>query len=76
MPSSTAASCSSLITVIAGFVTTEPVWAAVGVVVGVPGIALPWLSVGRKWSIPTVWVSVSAVIVVDLATLTLMWTTT
>jgi hypothetical protein len=66
----------SLITVIAGFVTGDALWMVVGVLVGVPGIVLPWLSVGRKWAVPKMWATVLAVIVADLAALTLMWTTT
>ena len=65
----------SLVVVVAGFVAPGAVWIPVGLLVGVPGIVLPWLSVGRRWRIPKVWVTVLAVIVADLAALVLMWTT-
>jgi hypothetical protein len=65
----------SLIVVVAGFVAPDGIWIAVGFLVGIPGVVLPWLSVGRRWAIPTVWVTVLAVIAADLAALALMWTT-
>ena len=65
----------SLIVVVAGFVAPGAVWLVVGLVVGIPGIVLPWLSVGRRWRIPTVWMVVLAVIAADVAALVLMWTT-
>lgn len=66
----------SLITVVAGFLTKDTVSTVLGLAVGVPGILLPWLSVGRKWSIPTVWATVLAVLAADIAALVVMWTTT
>ena len=66
----------SLITVVAGFLTKDAASLVIGLVVGVPGLVLPWLSVGRRWSIPTVWVTVLAVIAADVAALVAMWTTT
>ena len=65
----------SLVVVVAGFVAPGAVWIAVGLGIGVPGIVLPWLSVGRRWPIPKVWVTVLAVMAADLAALSLMWTT-
>jgi hypothetical protein len=63
----------SLIVVVAGFLTKVPSWTIVGLAVGVPGIVLPWLAVGKRWPIPRVWMTLLGVYVVDLAALTLMW---
>ena len=66
----------SLVTGIAGFLTGEPGLLALGVVVGLLGMASPWYAVFRKWGDRRVLPIVAVVIVVDLASLTLMWTTT
>ena len=63
----------SLVVLIAGVITKQPAWIAVGVVVGLVGMALPWTGLARKWSDPVMWAVALPVIVVDLAVLTLMW---
>jgi multisubunit Na+/H+ antiporter MnhC subunit len=63
----------SLIVLIAGFVTKQPAWIALGVVVGLAGMALPWTGLARKWSDPVMWAVALPVIVIDLAVLALMW---
>ena len=69
-----AATLLSLVTVVAGFLTEGTVWWVVGLLVGVPGMVLPWLAAGRKWSVPTRWATVVAVIAADAVAMTLMWT--
>ncbi len=65
----------SLVVAAAGFFVGETWAIALGLVVGVPGMVLPWLAVGRKWPIPRTWFTVLAVIVVDVVVLATMWTT-
>jgi hypothetical protein len=66
----------SLVVAVAGFLTKETGLIVLGLVVGIPGMVLPWLAVGRRWPIPRTWFTVFAVIVADAIALTLMWTTT
>jgi hypothetical protein len=63
----------SLIVLIAGVITKQPAWIALGVVVGLVGMVLPWTGMARKWSDPVMWAVAVPVIVIDLAVLTLMW---
>lgn len=66
----------SLIVVVAGFLTKEPLWMAVGTVVGAVGMVCGFVLLGRS---VTAHVAVSiglAVLAADLAAVGLMWTLT
>ena len=63
----------SLVTVIAGFVTKQPGWLALGLVVGGIGIVLPWVGVYRKWPEVRSLLIAAAVVVADLSALSAMW---
>jgi hypothetical protein len=63
----------SLIVVIAGVITKQPGWIALGVVVGLAGMVLPWTGLARKWPDPVMWAVAVPVILVDIAVLALMW---
>jgi hypothetical protein len=64
----------SLVVAVAGFIAGESWEIALGLAIGVPGMVLPWVAVGRKWPISRTWTTVFAVIVVDAIALTVMWT--
>jgi hypothetical protein len=63
----------SLIVLIAGVITKQPAWIALGVVVGLAGMVLPWTGLARKWSDPLMRTVALPVIVIDIAVLALMW---
>ncbi|MGN0063568.1 MAG: hypothetical protein ACI379_04945 [Nocardioides sp.] len=63
----------SLIVLIAGIITKQPAWIAVGVVVGVLGMALPWFAMARKWSDPAMWALVVPILLLDVGLLVWMW---
>ena len=63
----------SLVVVIAGAFTQQPGWIALGVVVGLAGMVLPWSGLARTWPDPVMWAVALPVIAVDIAVLTLMW---
>ncbi|MFN8194623.1 MAG: hypothetical protein U0R80_10120 [Nocardioidaceae bacterium] len=63
----------SLITVIAGVLTREPAWVALGVVVGLAGMALPWYAMARKWRDSRAWLVAAGVLVVEIATMAVIW---
>ena len=44
----------------------------IGLVIGITGIGLPWVAVGRRWPITRTWVTVFAVIVADAIALAVM----
>jgi hypothetical protein len=63
----------SLITAVAGFFTGDAALIALGLVIGITGMGLPWLALGRRWPITRTWVTVFSVIVADAIALSVMW---
>ena len=63
----------SLVVLVAGLVTAQPAWIALGIVVGIAGVVLPWTGLARTWSDPVMWAVALPVLLVDLAVLALMW---
>ena len=63
----------SLITVIAGVLTKQPGWVALGVVVGLAGMVLPWYAMAKKWRDSRAWLVAIGVLVVEIATMSVLW---
>ena len=63
----------SLITVIAGVLTRQVGWVALGVVIGLAGMALPWYAMAKKWRDSRAWLVAVGVLVVQIATMSLLW---
>ena len=63
-----------LITSVAGATSGEPAWVAAGLSVGVVGLVLPFVALGRKWSVGRTWLVLAGVLAAEVATMTLIWT--
>lgn len=62
----------SLVVVVAGLFAGGTANVVIGLVIGITGIGLPWVAVGRRWPITRTWVAVFAVIVADVIALAVM----
>jgi hypothetical protein len=60
---SVAAFLLSLLVVVSGFVADGWAWGVLGVVVGVPGVVLPFLARRWGWSKPRVWLLLVIILV-------------
>jgi hypothetical protein len=60
----------STLTVIVGLVAKGWQWGALGVAVGVPGIALPYVARRARWSPSRLWLLLGLVLVLDLGVMT------
>lgn len=67
------ASFTSLVVVVAGFLTGETPLIALGLVVGVNGVVWPWVAAGRRWAPRDAVVLTLGILVADLAALVVMW---
>jgi len=63
----------SVITLIAGVLTRSVPWATLGVTVGLAGSVLPWWAMAATWRDRRASVVAAGVIVVQIATLTVLW---
>jgi|GEM_PF-4053768 len=63
----------SVITLVAGVLTRSVPWVTLGVTVGLAGAVIPWWAMAAKWRDRRAVGVASGVIVVEIATMTLLW---